>query len=83
MEKDNGKDNKPKYKNLYNPKPLRSVSNWVDSKMGWEGEAKEKSGTRGFIHGVSHTLFGMATFNGDEFKRAGEQFGRMKREDSP
>ncbi len=38
---------------------MRSVSDKLDEKMGWKGEYKEKSGVRGFIHGVYHTGVGV------------------------
>lgn len=30
--------------------------------MGWEGERKYQSGTRGFIHGVYHTAVGSVKY---------------------
>jgi hypothetical protein len=38
---------------------MRGVSNWLDNKMGWEGERKEGSGTRAVIHGVYHSVIGV------------------------
>lgn len=64
-------------KKLANPQGMRSFSDRLDAKVGWEGGYKETSGTRGFIHGVWHTGAGIATFNGKEFSRAGEQFSKM------
>ncbi len=32
----------------------RSISDWLDKKMGWEGGYKEESCPRGIIHGLYH-----------------------------
>lgn len=64
-----------------NNKEMRGVSNWLDEKLGWDEGYKEKSGTRGFIHGVWHTGAGVVQYvqgnneNADaEWKQAGAQF---------
>ena len=61
------------------------VSNPLDNAMGWTGERKEGSGTRGVIHGVYHGIVGCKDFvvgrSADakaEFSRSKEQFSRSK-----
>lgn len=72
-------------KGVSNNKEMRSVSDWLDGKMGWSGDRKEGSGTRGIIHGVYHGAIGAGKYlNGNkeganaEWNRAGEQFSRGK-----
>jgi hypothetical protein len=66
-------------KGVSNNKEMRGFSNWLDNKMDWQGESKDGSGTRGFIHGVYHSSVGVGKYvcgNSEggkaEFNRAGE-----------
>ena len=72
-------DKKP----LANPPAMRGFSDRVDRFMGWEGDYKNDSRLRGFIHGAWHTGAGVATGNKREYDRAGEQFNKTTRPRSP
>ena len=76
-------DNKGNSKPLANPPEWRDRSNKLDKAMGWEGDYKDESRLRGFVHGVWHTGAGIATGNPKEFDRAGEQFSKTTRPPSP
>ena len=72
-------------KGVSNHKGMRSFSDRLDNAMGWTGERKDGSGTRGFIHGVYHTgigvgkyLYGNREGANAEWNRAGQQFSRSK-----
>jgi len=72
-------------KGVSNNKQMRSVSDRLDSAMGWSGERKDASGARGFIHGVYHGGVGVGKYvwgNSEgahaEWNRAGEQFSKSK-----
>ena len=68
-----------------NNKTMRGVSDRLDDCMGWHGERKTGSGTRGAIHGVYHTAVGIGKFcvgntagASAELNRAGQQFSRAR-----
>ena len=76
-------DNKDKSEPLANPSAWRDASNKLDKAMGWEGNYKDESRLRGFVHGVWHSGAGIVTGNPKEFDRAGEQFSKTTRPPSP
>ncbi len=41
-----------------NPQGARNVSDRLDNVMDWHGDRKEKSGTRGIVHGAWHGAAG-------------------------
>ncbi len=60
---------------LANPQPVRNFSNKLDDVV-WKDGYKDKSCSRGVVHGVWHTGAGVFTGNKAEFTRAGEQFNK-------
>ena len=62
-------------RDLANPKGPRSISDKLDSTL-WKDGYKDTSCTRGIVHGVWHAGAGLIRSSDDEYKRAGEQFGK-------
>jgi hypothetical protein len=68
---------------LANPEGMRSFSDRLDKFMGWEGQYKDDSRLRGFVHGVWHDGAGLITGNPREHERANEQYKKVTRPPSP
>lgn len=68
---------------LANPESMRGISDRLDKAMGWEGQYKDESRLRGFIHGTWHAGAGLVTGNPREYDRAREQFQKVDRPPSP
>lgn len=64
-------------RDLANPAGPRSFSDKLDSVI-WTDGYKDTSCTRGVVHGLWHTGAGIVRWNGDEFSRAAEQFGKCR-----
>lgn len=77
-------------KELSNDPFFRKISDYLDDKLDWKNEKQEQSGTRGFLHGIYHTMIGTFKYfanniegSSNEYSRAKIQFNRMKTQPLP